>query len=106
MKFFSKGEIGARRTVTPEGFIVCHDVPIARIGQQIYGAFEMRVEANMLGEVFIDRPAEEVFREETVAAFNGKPVTIEYPAEFVARQLERARTARDHERQGRLGHRR
>jgi hypothetical protein len=84
MKFFSKGELGARRTITPEGFVVCHDVPIARIGQQIYAAFEVPVEANMVGEVFIDRPAEEVFREETVASFNGKPVTIEHPSEFVS----------------------
>lgn len=84
MKFFSKGELGSRRTVTPEGFVVCHDVPIARTGQQIYGAFEVPVEANMVGEVFIDRPAEEVFREETVASFNGKPVTIEHPSEFVS----------------------
>lgn len=84
MKFFSKGELGSRRTITPEGFVVCHDVPIARIGQQIYAAFEVPVEANMVGEVFIDRPAEEVFREETVASFNGKPVTIEHPSEFVS----------------------
>lgn len=84
MKFFSKGELGSRRTITPEGFVVCHDVPIARIGQQIYAAFEVPVEPNMVGEVFIDRPAEEVFRDETVASFNGKPVTIEHPAEFVS----------------------
>ena len=84
MKFFSKGELGSRRTLTPEGFVVCHDVPIARIGQQIYAAYEVPVEPNMVGEIFIDRPAEEVFREETVASFNGKPVTIEHPSEFVS----------------------
>lgn len=84
MRFFAKGQIGAKRSLTPEGFLVCHDVPIARVGQQIYSAYEVPVEANMVGEIFIDRTAEEVFREETVASFNGKPVTIEHPAEFVS----------------------
>lgn len=83
MRFFVKGQIGAKRSTTPEGFLVCHDVPIARVGQQIYAAYEVPVEPNMVGEVFIDRPAEEVFRDETVASFNGKPVTIEHPDEFV-----------------------
>lgn len=84
MRFFTSGQLGARRSLTPEGFVVCHDVPIARIGQQIYAAYEVPVEPNMVGEIFIDRPAEEVFREETVASFNGKPVTIEHPSEFVS----------------------
>lgn len=83
MRFFVKGQIGSKRSMTPEGFLVCHDVPIARVGQQIYAAYEVPVEPNMVGEVFIDRPAEEVFRDETVASFNGKPVTIEHPDEFV-----------------------
>lgn len=83
MRFFTNGQIGAKRSYTPEGFLVCHDVPIARVGQQIYAAFEVPVEANMVGEVFIDRPPEEVFRDETVSSFNGKPVTIEHPKEFV-----------------------
>lgn len=83
MRFFVKGQLGAKRSTTPEGFLVCHDVPIARVGQQIYAGFEVPVEPNMVGEVFIDRPAEEVFRDDTVASFNGKPVTIAHPDEFV-----------------------
>ena len=93
MRFFAKGQIGAKRSLTPEGFLVCHDVPIARVGQQIYSAYEVPVEANMVGEIFIDRTAEEVFREETVASFNGKPVTIEHPAEFVSPDNWRALSA-------------
>lgn len=83
MRFFVKGQLGAKRSTTPEGFLVCHDVPIARVGQQIYAAYEVPVEPNMVGEVFIDRPADEVFRDDTVASFNGKPVTIHHPDEFV-----------------------
>ncbi|MBA4220173.1 MAG: hypothetical protein C0458_05520 [Methylobacterium sp.] len=83
MRFFTTAQLGAKRSLTPEGFLVCHDVPIARVGQQIYAAYEVPVDANMVGEIFIDRPAEEVFREETVASFAGKPVTIDHPSEFV-----------------------
>lgn len=83
MRFFVKGHLGAKRSLTPEGFLVCHDVPIARVGQQIYAACEVPVEPNMVGEIFIDRPADEVFRDETVSSFNGKPVTIHHPDEFV-----------------------
>lgn len=93
MRFFTTGQIGAKRSLTPEGFLVCHDVPIARVGQQIYSAYEVPVEANMVGEIFIDRTAEEVFREETVASFNGKPVTIDHPAEFVSPNNWRALSA-------------
>lgn len=83
MRFFTTAQLGAKRSLTPEGFLVCHDVPIARVGQQIYAAYEVPVDANMVGEIFIDRPADEVFREETVASFAGKPVTINHPSEFV-----------------------
>lgn len=93
MRFFTTGQIGAKRSLTPEGFLVCHDVPIARVGQQIYSAYEVPVEPNMVGEIFIDRTAEEVFREETVASFNGKPVTIDHPAEFVSPNNWRALSA-------------
>lgn len=93
MRFFTTGQIGAKRSLTPEGFLVCHDVPIARVGQQVYSAYEVPVEPNMVGEIFIDRTAEEVFREETVASFNGKPVTIDHPAEFVSPNNWRALSA-------------
>ena len=81
--FFTTEDIGEKRSMTPEGFLVCHDVPIARIGVQLYASDEVPVEDAGNGEVRIDRLPDEVFRPETIASFEGKPVTVEHPNEFV-----------------------
>jgi len=82
-RFYTTGDIGEKRSTTPEGFLVCHDVPIARTGQQLYLSSEVPVEDAGNGEVRIDRPPSEVFRPETIASFEGKAVTVEHPNDFV-----------------------
>ncbi|MDE1905287.1 MAG: DUF2213 domain-containing protein [Rhodospirillales bacterium] len=82
-RFYTPQALGAKRTMTPEGYLVCHDVPIARTGMMLYAAGEVPVEGDNVGEVRIERVADEVFRAETMASFEGKPVTIEHPPEFV-----------------------
>lgn len=82
-RFYTTEDIGAKRSTTPEGFLVCHDVPIARTGQQLYLSSEVPVEDAGNGEVRIDRLPDEVFRAETIASFEGKAVTVEHPNEFV-----------------------
>lgn len=82
-RYFTTEDIGEKRSYTPEGFLVCHDVPIARTGQQLYSSDEVPVEDAGNGEVRIQRPAEEVFRDETIASFEGKAVTVEHPNDFV-----------------------
>lgn len=83
MNFFAPGEIGATRRVTPEGFLVCEGVAIARTGIQLYKAEEIPLDADAAGEIRIERIPGEVFREETIASFEGKPVTVEHPPDFV-----------------------
>lgn len=68
---------------TPEGFLVCIGVPIARTGEMIYAAEEVELEPDEEGKVVITRDEAEVFRLETIASFEGKPVTIGHPREFV-----------------------
>jgi uncharacterized protein len=81
--FYAPGEIGKTRRLTPEGFMVCEGVAIARIGQQRYHKSELPLDADGSGEITVDRPAEEVFSAKTIASFEGKPVTVEHPNEFV-----------------------
>ena len=81
--FYLAEQIGEKRSTTPEGFLVCHDVPIARTGSQLYSADEIPLEGSANGEIRIERTPEEVFRPETIASFEGKPVTVEHPNEFV-----------------------
>src|SRR5271166_3724303 len=79
MKFYVKEKLGAVQSVTPEGFLLCEEVPIARTGTMIYGPDETPISVGPDGIVRIDRDAEEVFRPETIASANGKPVVDEHP---------------------------
>ena len=81
--FYLTGKIGEKRSTTPEGFLVCHDVPIARTGTQLYTADEVPIEPGPDGLVRIARDEAHVFRPETIASFEGKPVTVNHPDEFV-----------------------
>ncbi len=83
-RFYTIHELGKTRRVTPEGFLVCEGVAIARTGQQRYSTNEMPdLEADEAGEIRVDRPDAEVFSEKTLLSFEGKPVTVEHPDEFV-----------------------
>ena len=69
-------------TVTPEGFLV---VPgrLARTGVQDYAAYELGMEGDAMRTVRLYRPPEEVFNPDSMASFEGKPVTIDHPSEPV-----------------------
>lgn len=82
-RYYTTSDLGAKRSTTPEGFLVCHDVPIARTGIQLYTGDEVPIDPGPDGLIRIERLPEEVFREETVRSFEGKPVTVEHPNDFV-----------------------
>lgn len=81
--FYTVERLGARQSVTNEGFLLCEGVPIARIGELHYVDGEVPVAVGRDGIVHVARTPEEVFRLETIASFEGKPVTIDHPADFV-----------------------
>jgi len=83
MRFFTPTALSENMHETPEGYLLCMNVPIARTGEQIYGKDETPLEPGHDGTVVIDRTADEVFRPETMASFEGKPFTIYHPEEFV-----------------------
>ncbi len=79
-------------STSPEGFLICHNVPIARTGYQDYLGSEFPQE--MQEEYGIDpqkiykvyRSKEEVFSPATIASFEGKPFTDSHPSEMVTTQ--------------------
>lgn len=81
--FYTTEQLGPKRSLTPEGFLLCEDVPLARTGMMIYGPDETPVDAGPDGLVKIFRDPEEVFRPETIASLLGKPVTNDHPDEDV-----------------------
>ena len=66
----------------PEGYLLCLNVPVARTGAQEYLKEELGIrDGPALVTVF--RPEEEVFSPETVASFEGMPVTDGHPPDGV-----------------------
>lgn len=83
-------KISDNLTKTPEGFLICHNVPIARTGQQLYlGSETPFKELPSNDTVKIVRHPEEVFSKATLASFEGKPVTDDHPLEDVTPQNSR-----------------
>lgn len=72
---------------TPEGFLLCKNVPIARTGWQDYRASELGLGASdgYTGEELIKvyRDEAEVFSNATIASFEGKSVTSPHPPTFL-----------------------
>ena len=83
MRFYVTENISPHLAETPEGFLVCADVAIARTGAMLYGKDEVPLEPDEQGNVQIERDAAEVFRDETIRSFEGKPITIDHPDDFV-----------------------
>src|SRR6185312_13509949 len=81
--FYVTQKIGPKRSLTPEGFLLCEDVPVARIGEMLYGEDEVPVEGDGSGIIRVTRDPDVVFRSETLASGEGKPVTLSHPDEFV-----------------------
>ena len=66
----------------PEGYLLCLNVPVARTGTQEYLPSELGLPETG-GMIPVFRPEEEVFSPETVASFEGMPVTNDHPPEGV-----------------------
>ena len=76
--------ISPHMTDTPEGFLICHDVPIARTGPQDYLARELMLDGDPERIVTVQRHPEDVFEEATLASFEGKPICDGHPPENVS----------------------
>ena len=66
----------------PEGYLLCLNVPVARTGTQEYLPDELGMGSGP-GFVEVQRPESEVFSPETIASFEGMPVTNDHPPDGV-----------------------
>lgn len=73
--------ISPNQIETGEGFLICRNVPIARIGEMEYMADELGLPGGNV--VTVHRSPEEVFSPEAIASFEGKPVTNDHPPELL-----------------------
>lgn len=81
--FYAPTQLGKTRYITPEGFLVIEGVCIARTGTQQYHVSELALKGDSTGVITVTRTPEEVFSPTTLASFEGKPITVEHPPEFV-----------------------
>ena len=84
-QFFS-APISSNMSETPEGYLICHNVPLARTGMQEYRLREIPEQYGKqwpeLGpedKIKVWKTKDELFHPDTIASYNGKAVTDEHP---------------------------
>jgi hypothetical protein len=81
--FYVTEQLGPQQAMTPEGFLVVKAVPLARTGKQLYSDKEIPIKGDAQGKIIIDRDPDEVFRPQTIASLQGKPITLDHPMDDV-----------------------
>lgn len=81
--YYTTESLGPKQALTPEGFLLCKDVAIARTGSMIYGPGETPIKVGGDGVAHIERGPDELLKPETIASFNGKPVVDDHPDDDV-----------------------
>lgn len=88
-RYYTVSKLGPKRSLTPEGYLLCEDVPVARTGEMLYAEGEIVggdgevITGDNDGIVRVSRGPDDLFRPQTIASFEGKPVTLSHPDEFV-----------------------
>jgi hypothetical protein len=83
MRFYTTEELGPSQSLTPEGFLVVRNAPLARTGHQLYSEKALPLTGDSDGHIIIQRDTDEVFRDQTINSFHGKPITLDHPDEDV-----------------------
>lgn len=84
--------LGPKRSFTPEGYLYCEDVPLARTGVQLYLPSELDgIPPGPDGLIHVSRDPADVFTDKAMRSFVGKPATDDHPPQGVS-----AVTWRDH----------
>jgi hypothetical protein len=78
MAFFGSRISDNLSRTTPENFLVCHDVPIARTGWLSYTPAELDLD-DPRPIVRVYRSPEDLFSSQTMSSFEGKSVTDQHP---------------------------
>lgn len=84
MRAYFGSRISENITTTPEGFLICLNVPIARTGVQQYLRSELEMTDGDPNDIVdVHREEAEVFSPVTIASFEGKPITHPHPPENI-----------------------
>lgn len=81
--FYTTEQLGRSQSLTPEGFLIVRNAPLARTGIQLYSDKEIPLTGDSDGHVLIQRDPNEVFAPQTIMSLHGKPVTLDHPTDNV-----------------------
>lgn len=81
-RYYSVSKLSKKIEQTPEGFLVCYDVPITRAGAFQYAQGEVPITPGE-GHTIVTRSINDIHNPETIASFEGKTLTIDHPVDFV-----------------------
>jgi hypothetical protein len=81
--FYTTEQLGRSQSLTPEGFLVVRNAPLARTGIQLYSDKEIPLTGDSDGHVLIQRDPQEVFAPHTIMSLHGKPITMDHPSDNV-----------------------
>ncbi len=93
---FLGSSISQNMAKTPEGFLICYDVPIARLGVQEYYGQEMGIASRVNLKTKAYRLADDVFNEQALRSFEGKPVVDDHPSEGFVTPENHQRVSKGH----------
>lgn len=83
MRAYYASRMSENISVTPQGYLICKNVPIARTGEQEYLGEELGLDEYRGHRLTVHREESDVFEPAALASFEAKPVTDEHPAEDV-----------------------
>jgi hypothetical protein len=68
--------LGPKQSLTSEGFLICCDVPLARVGVQHYAPYELPGVNGLATDrmIAVTRDASEVFHPASIVSFQAKPL--------------------------------
>lgn len=75
---------------TPEGYLICRNVPINRTGTQDYMAGELQLDGDSERVVKVYRLPDDVFTPAALASYEGKDVTNGHPPEMLTAENQSA----------------
>lgn len=83
MKVYTTESLGTVQHLTPAGFLVCKDVPIARTGHMTYVDAELpKIQAGRDRLIHVTRD-DALFEPDAIASFEGAPLTDAHPPDFI-----------------------
>lgn len=82
-EIYTIAKVGRTREITPEGFLLCRGVRIARSQPMAYASHELPKLKAKNGLIMVERDPNQVFNKDCVSTFEGKPIVITHDAGLI-----------------------